>query len=229
MKRFLGLLVFVAVSAGAAFAQDPPPMPPQGGGGQMRQLQMPSFAELDKNKDGKISRDEFPSQFPAQTFDRLDTNHDGFIDETEWNAMRARFGGGGGGGPRTGESLLKLLDANGDGKVSRDEFAKILTLFDVLDKDHNGDLSQDELNGFFRAVNESQTQATGGVEVNNLFEKYDKNKDGKITAEELGNERIFKSLDLNKDGVIDRAEAETALKQLKKAAEAKKASQTPNN
>lgn len=195
----------------------------------MRQTQLPSFAELDKNKDGKISRDEFPSQFPAQMFDRLDTNHDGFIDETEWNAMRARFGGGGGGGPRTGESLLKLLDANGDGKVSRDEFAKILTLFDVLDKDHNGDLSPDELNGFFRAVNESQTQATGGVEVNNLFEKYDKNKDGKITAEELGNERIFKSLDLNKDGVIDRAEAETALKQLKKAAEAKKASQTPNN
>jgi Ca2+-binding EF-hand superfamily protein len=227
MKTFLGLLVFVAVS-GTALAQDAPPMPPQGGGGQMRQFQMPSFAELDKNKDGKISRDEFPSQFPAQMFDRIDTNHDGFIDETEWNAMRARFGGGGG-GPRTGESLLKLLDANGDGKVSRDEFAKILTLFDVLDKDHNGELSQDELNGFFRAVNESQTQATGGVEVNNLFEKYDKNKDGKITAEELGNERIFKSLDLNKDGVIDRAEAETALKQLKKAAEAKKASPTPNN
>jgi Ca2+-binding EF-hand superfamily protein len=227
MKTFLGLLVFVAVS-GTALAQDAPPTPPQGGGGQMRQFQMPSFAELDKNKDGKISRDEFPSQFPAQMFDRIDTNHDGFIDETEWNAMRARFGGGGG-GPRTGESLLKLLDANGDGKVSRDEFAKILTLFDVLDKDHNGELSQDELNGFFRAVNESQTQATGGVEVNNLFEKYDKNKDGKITAEELGNERIFKSLDLNKDGVIDRAEAETALKQLKKAAEAKKASPTPNN
>ena len=229
MKRFLGLLVFVAVSAGAALAQDAPPMPPQGGGGQMRQFQLPSFAELDKNKDGKISRDEFPSQFPAQTFDRMDTNHDGFIDETEWNSMRSRFGGGGGGGPRTGESLLKLLDANGDGKVSRDEFAKILTLFEVLDKDHNGDLSLDELNGFFRAVNEAQTQATGGVEVNNLFEKYDKNKDGKITAEEFGNERIFKSLDLNKDGVIDRAEAETALKQIKKAAEAKKASPTPNN
>jgi Ca2+-binding EF-hand superfamily protein len=146
--------------------------------------------------------------------------------------MRNRFAGGGGGmggGPRTGESLVKLLDANADGKVSRDEFAKILSLFDILDKDHNGELSADELNGFFRAVNDAGTQATGGVEVNNLFEKYDKNKDGKITADEIGNDKIFKSLDLNKDGVVTREEAETAIKQIKKAADAKKASSPPNN
>jgi Ca2+-binding EF-hand superfamily protein len=232
MKSFLGLMMFMSVAAASALAQEPPPMPPPGGqpGGRM-QFQMPSFADLDKNKDKKISREEFPSQFPAQMFDRLDTNHDGFIDEEEWNAMRRNFGGGGGGGgggPRIGESLMKLMDANADGKVSREEFAKILSLFDLLDKDHNGELSQDEMNAFFRAVNDAQTQATGGVEVNNLFEKYDKNKDGKITAEEIGNERIFKSLDLNKDGEVTRAEADAALKQLKKASEAKKAQQ-PNN
>jgi Ca2+-binding EF-hand superfamily protein len=234
MKRVFGLVVFIAVMAGSALAQDPPPMPPGGqqGGGMRMQFQMPNFADLDKNKDKKLSRDEFPSQFPAQAFDSIDTNHDGFIDEEEWNAMRARFGGAGGGmrgGPRTGESLTKLLDANADGKVSREEFAKVLSLFDVLDKDHNGELSTEELNGFFRAVQDAQTQATGGVEVNNLFEKYDKNKDGKITAEELGNERIFKSLDLNKDGVVTRDEADTALKQIKKAADAKKTAQTPSN
>ena len=65
--------------------------------------------------------------------------------------------------------------------------------------------------------------------MNNLFEKYDKNKDGKITAEEIGNERIFKSLDLNKDGEVTRAEADTALKQLKKASKAKKTAPQPNN
>ena len=232
MKRVFGLLVFITVAAGSAFAQDPPP--PHGefggpGGGQMRmQFQMPSFAELDKNKDKKLSREEMPSQFPAQAFDRVDTNHDGFIDEEEWNAMRSRFSGGGG-GPRTGESLTKFLDADHDGRVSRDEFAKILSLFDTLDKDHNGELSQDELNGFFRAVNEAQAQATGGVEVNNLFEKFDKNKDAKITAEEMGNEKTFKALDLNKDGFITREEADTALKQLKKASEAKKAQAAPPN
>jgi Ca2+-binding EF-hand superfamily protein len=232
MKRFFGLAMFIAVMVTGVLAQDAPPMPPGGqpGGGMRMQVQMPSFADLDKNKDKKISRDEWPSQMRPDSFDRIDTNHDGFIDEEEFNGMRNRFAGGGmGGGPRTGESLTKLLDANADGKVSRDEFAKILSLFDILDKDHNGELSQEELNGFFRAVNDAQTQATGGVEVNNLFEKYDKNKDGKITAEEIGNERIFKSLDLNKDGIVTREEADTAIKQIKKAADAKKTAQTPNN
>lgn len=232
MKKFLGLVVFIAVTSAAALAQDAPPMPPGGQPGGGMRFQMPNFAELDKNKDKKLSREEFPSQFPAQAFDRLDVNHDGFIDEEEWNAMRTRFvggGGGTGGGPRSGESLTKLLDTNADGKVSRDEFAKVLSLFDMLDKDHNGELSPDELNGFFRAVNDAQTQATGGVEVSNLFEKYDKNKDGKITAEEIGNDKIFKSLDLNKDGVVTREEADTAIKQIKKASDAKKTAQTPNN
>jgi len=236
MNKFFGLAFSIALIVGGAAsarAQDAPPPPPPGGfgGGQrMMQFQMPTFADLDKNKDKKISKDEFPSQFPAQFFDRIDTNHDGFIDEEEWKAMQAGRGDRMMvGGPRIGESLTKLLDANSDGQVSREEFAKIVTLFDALDKDHNSQLSQEELNGFLRAVNEVQAQATGGVEVNNLFEKYDKNKDNKITAEEFGNERLFKSLDLNKDGEITRAEADTALKQLKKASDAKKAAPSPNN
>lgn len=236
MNKFFGLMISFMVITGTAVvasAQDAPPPPGFGGGPQRMQFQMPTFSDLDKNKDKKISKEEFPSQFPAQFFDRLDTNHDGSIDEEEWKAMTSGRGGPGGqmmvSGPRLGETFTKFLDDNTDGKVSRDEFAKIVSLFDVLDKDHNGDLSQDELNGFFRAVNEAQTQATGGVEVNNLFEKYDKNKDGKITVEEIGNERIFKSMDLNKDGEITRTEADTALKQLKKASDAKKASPAPNN
>ena len=97
------------------------------------QFQMPTFDELDKNKDKKVSRDEMPAQFPAQVFDRVDSNRDGFVDEEEWNGMRARFGagystgGGPGGATRVGESMTKLLDGNADAKVSREEFAKILS------------------------------------------------------------------------------------------------------
>jgi Ca2+-binding EF-hand superfamily protein len=242
MNRFFGLMFSFAVVAGgatAASAQDHPPPPPEFGGGQrMMQFQMPTFADLDKNKDKKISKDEMPAQFPPQMFDRVDADRDGSISEEEWKAMTAQFTGGGRGGggermmiagPRSGESLTRLLDGNTDSKVTREEFAKIVTLFDVLDKDHNSELTTDEMNGFFRAVNELHAEATGGVEVNNLFEKYDKSKDGKITAEEFGNERLFKSMDLNKDGEVTRVEADTALKQLKKASDAKKASPTPNN
>src|SRR5215510_8863931 len=122
MKRFLGLFVFIAVTAGSALAQDQPPMPPPGGAGgpgMGMRFQMPTFADLDKNKDKKITKDEF--QGPPQFFDAMDTNHDGAIDEEEFNAARARMGRGGmGGGPRTGESLTKLLDADHDGKVSRE-------------------------------------------------------------------------------------------------------------
>jgi Ca2+-binding EF-hand superfamily protein len=159
MKRVLRLLLTVIVmTAGAsiAFGQDPHhQIPPPGGlegpgAGQMRmQFQMPTFSELDKNKDKKLSREEMPAQFPPQVFDRIDTNRDGLVDEEEWNGMRARFGagstGGGAGGTRMGESLTKLLDGNADAKVSRDEFAKILTLFDALDKDHSGELTTEEL------------------------------------------------------------------------------------
>src|SRR5581483_2854529 len=233
MKKVFAAIFTLAILMGVTAAASAQDMPPQGvpggvpGGGGMRQFQFPQFKDLDKNKDGKLSKDEMPSQFPPQAFDRLDTNHDGFIDEAEWTAMRNRMGGGGGRG--FGESLTKFLDANKDSKVSRDEFAKMLTLFDALDANHDGELSQEELNGLFRAINtaanEAQNQATGGVDVTNLFTKFDKNKDGKLTADEVTDERTFKALDLNKDGSVTRDEAETALKQMAERAKAKKQAQ----
>ena len=241
MKRFFGLVFSFSIVVGgatAASAQDVPVPPPGGfGGGRQMMMQLPTFADLDKNKDKKLSRDEMPSQMPPQLFDRMDSNRDGSVDEEEFKATMGQFNSGGRPGermmvtgPRLGESLGKLLDGNADTKVSREEFAKIVSLFDALDKDHNSELTTEEMNGFFRAVNEVSNEATGGVEVTSLFEKNDKNKDGKITAEEMGNERAFKGLDLNKDGEVTRGEADTALKQLKKASEAKKtAAAQPNN
>jgi Ca2+-binding EF-hand superfamily protein len=232
MKKFFGLvfsLIVMGCGAAAANAQDQPPAgPPPGGfppgGGMRMQMQMPSFADLDKNKDKKLSRDEFPSQMPQQFFDRLDENKDGFVDEEEWNRSMARFRGGMGGGPRLGETLGKFLDANHDTKVSREEFAHLTQLFDSLDQDKNGELTQEELNGFFRAVNEAQNQATGGVNVSGLFANKDKNKDGKLTADEL-DERTFRNLDLDKDGFVTKEEAEQALK---KISERSKAQGQPN-
>jgi Ca2+-binding EF-hand superfamily protein len=226
MKKIYIALLFVSVMLAGALAvaaQDFPqgPQGPQGEGGRQR-FQMPTFAEMDKNKDGKISRDEWKG--PAQLFDRIDENHDGFIDQDEYNKWQQRPRGGapGGGGARFGESFMKFLDANHDGKISRDEFARIVQLFDLLDKDHDGFLTQEEIGRFFQAVNEAPAQATGGVEVDKLFEKYDKNKDGKLTPDEVNNDRLFKALDLNHDGVITREEADQALRELNAKSQQKK-------
>lgn len=227
MKKIIGVLFSASVIFGCASiasAQDMPPQgPPPGGGGQggMR-MQMPAFKDLDKNKDGKLSKDEL-KDFPPQMVDRLDENKDGFIDETEWNNMMNRRGAGGPG--RFGEMFIKAMDGNGDSKLSRDEFAKIVALFDILDKNKDGELSQEELGQFFGAVNqmatEAQNKSTGGVSVEQLFANFDKNKDGKLTPDEMTNEKTFKALDLNKDGVITKEEAAEALK---KVAERRKSS-----
>ena len=220
MKKFFEMIMVCAVLAGGAvlvYAQDPhQPQEPraESGGSAMpmrtMQFQMPTFADLDKNKDKKISRDELPSQWPPQAFDRLDENKDGFIDEAEFARSRQRMGGG----PQLGERLNRFLDADKDGKVSRDEFAKLNQMFDTLDSDKNGELTNEEMSRFFQAMNEAQAQATGGVDVNNLYQNVDKNKDGKITPDEMTDERMFKALDLNKDGAVPRDEAEQALKQI---------------
>jgi Ca2+-binding EF-hand superfamily protein len=56
---------------------------------------------MDRDGDGKISRDEMPEQM-RQRFDRIDENGDGLIDETEIEAMANRFRGGQGQAPGRG-------------------------------------------------------------------------------------------------------------------------------
>lgn len=89
-------------------------------------------------------------QRPA--FSDIDTNSDGVISQAEFDAFtpkgpEGRDGPNGHGGPHhMGPPDLKTLDSNGDGKVSYDEFsARSKALFDKLDSDHDGALSEAEL------------------------------------------------------------------------------------
>ncbi len=65
---------------------------------------MPTFKEMDKDGDGKVSRDEFPEQARQIFDDMLDSNKDGFYDKDEEKAANERrkqmeAQGGGMGGP----------------------------------------------------------------------------------------------------------------------------------
>ena len=50
--------------------------------------------ENDKNKDGKLSKDEIPERMQRMV-ERLDGNADGVLDKSELQAAARRFGGGG--------------------------------------------------------------------------------------------------------------------------------------
>jgi EF hand domain-containing protein len=61
-----------------------PDLPPGAGPGPMGE----GLRAMDKNKDGKISKDEYTG--PAPFFDRLDRNSDGFISSDELPRAGAR-------------------------------------------------------------------------------------------------------------------------------------------
>lgn len=59
---------------------------PKGGGFNL-------MARLDKDRDGRLSRTEFPPQM-MRMFDQLDKNRDGFVDQNEMRSMAGMMGGG---------------------------------------------------------------------------------------------------------------------------------------
>jgi catechol 2,3-dioxygenase-like lactoylglutathione lyase family enzyme len=63
------------------------------------------FARMDRNGDGRLSRDEVNSP----RFDELDTDHDGYVTLAEFKAYLTR-------------EAYRELDKNGDGKISWEEF-----------------------------------------------------------------------------------------------------------
>lgn len=68
-----------------------PAFGPSGPGGPGGPSAMGFFMSFDKNGDKKISKDEMPERM-QERFDQMDTNKDGFIDETEMASLQGRFG-----------------------------------------------------------------------------------------------------------------------------------------
>lgn len=128
------LAVIAAFSiAAASAALVVPAIAQERGGGMLDRLM-----EADTNKDGSITRAEMRTMREAH-FRRMDVNNDGFIsaDERPQRADAAKAKGKG--GERPGGAGMGGADANGDGKISRDEFLNAPTPgFDRLDANKNG-------------------------------------------------------------------------------------------
>ena len=149
---------------------------------------MARFKAMDKNGDGKVSRDEFPGR--PQMFERVDANKDGFLEASEVKALAASTAKAPpAGAPQPGARIM-AMDKDGDGKVSKAEFVGAPAFFDRLDSDKDGSLSKDEA-------------AQGPKVMMDLLRAMDTDGDGKISRDEFrGPAERFEQLDANKDGFV---------------------------
>ncbi|MEA3404076.1 MAG: EF-hand domain-containing protein [Armatimonadota bacterium] len=98
-------------------------------------------------------------------------------------------------------------DANGDGKIERDEFQGAENAFLRMDANGDGTITPDELQagrrqGAQRAMRDPQQMWQ------RMLQRFDANNDGVLGKDEFGGpERIFSALDRNADGVVTSAEA----------------------
>ena len=131
MKSVIGLTVLALASAATIAVAAPEGHPHRG-------AMMERLKAADTNGDGLISRAE-AAALPrlAERFDQLDANRDGQVSVEELKAARGKHRGHGG--------MVKHLDADGDGKVSK---AEALTAaekrFDRVDGNKDGFITREE-------------------------------------------------------------------------------------
>lgn len=133
------------------------PVPQQGPGGMMR----------DPFGEATILRAQAEAQ-ASDRFAKLDTNADGALSPEELAAARPA----GANPPTSGRPgrgagrMARMMDANGDGKITKDEFLRgSLRRFDMMDADHDGKLTKAERQEFMdqmRARMEAMRALGGG-------------------------------------------------------------------
>ncbi len=163
------------------------------------------FRRLDLDKDGKIQRKELPGASDEQ-WQRYDRTHDDALNRREATRyveeqleMAKR-------NPRP-DNFMDLFDMNRDKKVTKKEYDGPGQFFRMYDADRDSVVTEGELAMpvMVQLRPEEEEASMDGPTVlpkQGLLERYDANKDDRVTPDELKAENIFGRLDKNSDGVL---------------------------
>jgi Ca2+-binding EF-hand superfamily protein len=151
------------------------------------------FAQLDRNRDGVLSRGEWRD---TADFRRADRNNDGVVTRSEYLYGNVAYerprDDSDQSYPTARSTRFRELDRNGNGSISRSEWPADRDQFDVLDRDRDGRLTLDEF-----ADQQMMSEQ---------FRRLDDDGDGVLTPREWGTASTFSLYDRNGDGVISRNE-----------------------
>jgi Ca2+-binding EF-hand superfamily protein len=112
---------------------------------------------------------------------------------------------------------FKMMDANGDGKISRAEHAAAAKkMFNECDANHDGIVTAAEMDASLVAKGEKpgKDDKTAAEKIKMI----DQNGDGQLTAaeHEAGTETMFTKMDKNSDGFLSKEECDEGMKLMKK-------------
>jgi Ca2+-binding EF-hand superfamily protein len=190
------------------------------------------FQGMDKNNDGRITRDEW--QGSARSFDVQDWNNDGVLsgNEVRTGAQRDSRWEDADHNPNWRErnlswtrSAFTNLDHNRDGRLTPNEWHYDIESFRRVDRNRDNALNLNEFLG--QGVDDARGVDFDDMDYNNdgivsrnewqggnqEFNALDRNRDGRLNRYEvvgqqtsLSNYNEFQNLDYNRDGRLSRAE-----------------------
>jgi len=135
MAIITGVLLSTAAFSAPAFSADTM----LSTGGYSREMhKMDMMKMIDANGDHMVSQDEY-TKYYENLFDELDKDHDGSVDAKEWagakGGQKVSIATGGYSRELRSMKMMKMMDTDGDHKVTKEEFLKYhQSLFDAMDK-----------------------------------------------------------------------------------------------